>query len=268
MNKHNNLHHMDEIGIYQLASILPQFIFTSLFCLLLVLYICAMVYSNRRYKRWPIHRTICWSLGILCELIAVVGPLANRAHTDFTAHMVSHLLLGMLAPLLLVVAAPITLLLRTLSTSFARSLSSLLKSSPVRVLTHPIVATFLNIGGLLLLYTTDLYVLMHDNILVYIIVHFHLFLAGYVFTISMIYVDPIFHRKTFLYRAVVLIVALAGHGILSKYLYAHPPLGVTLEQAELGSMIMYYGGDAIDAMIIFLLCLQWYKASRPRVLEH
>ena len=67
------------------------------------------------------------------------------------------------------------------------------------------------------------------------------------------------------YDVIFLIIALAGHGILAKYVYANPPTGVPIGEAEQGSMLMYYGGDFVDAMIIFILCLQWYKAARPRV---
>lgn len=102
------------------------------------------------------------------------------------------------------------------------------------------------------------------SILLYVIVHFHVFLAGYMFTISMIYVDPIPHRFSFLYRAIVLMIALAGHSVLAKYIYAHPPAGVQVEQVELGAMLMYYGGDAIDVVLIFILCRQWFHATRPQ----
>jgi len=241
----------------------PQLIFFIVFITILILYIFAAVMTNRKYKKWPHYRIASFILGVLLAIFAVVGPLANRATVDFTAHMVSHLLLGMLAPLLIALAAPMTLLLRTLSTRLARGLSSILKSWPVRIITHPIITSLLNIGGLWILYTTNLYSLMHANSLIHLIVHLHFFIAGYLFTVSIIYFDPVYHRKSFIYRAIVLIIALAGHGILSKYIYAHPPKGVPIEQVEIGSMIMYYGGDVIDAIIIFILCLQWYKAVRP-----
>ena len=244
-----------------------QLLFGIGFSLLAVLYIGAVIFTNRHYKKWPMHRTICWCVGLLCAALAVVGPLANLAHEDFTMHMIGHLLLGMLAPLLLVIAAPITLLLRTFSTKSARVLTKLLKSWPARIVTHPVVATILNMGGLWLLYTTDLYTLMHDNSAVLFFVHVHILLAGYLFTVSMIYIDPVFHRKSFMYRAIVLILALASHGILAKYLYTHPPSGVTIEQAQQGSIVMYYGGDIIDAIIIFILCLHWYRATKPRVVK-
>lgn len=37
-------------------------------------------------------------------------------------------------------------------------------------------------------------------------------------------------------------------------------------QAEAGSMLMYYGGDAIEIMLVSLFCWQWFKAERSRML--
>ncbi|SDN98136.1 cytochrome c oxidase assembly protein [Halobacillus aidingensis] len=235
------------------------------FLVAILLYIGAGIVSNRsrHLQKWPVWRYVLWFIGVLCAGIAVIGPLADQARIDFRAHMMGHLLLGMLAPLLLVLAAPMTLLLRTLPVSAAKKISSLLRSSYVRVISHPITASILNIGGLWVLYTTDLYHMMHDNLWIHILVHLHVFLAGYLFTMAMIYIDPVAHRYSYLYRAIVFIFALAGHGILSKYLYASPPEGVSQSQAEAGSMLMYYGGDAIDAILIFILCWQWYKATQP-----
>lgn len=257
MNINNHIHHT--IGI------IPQLLLALPFIMAFVMYILAVIVSNRRQKPWPIYRTVYWAFGILFAIISVAGPLADRAHVDFAAHMFGHLFLGMLAPLLLTLAAPMTLMLRTLSVPLARRISKVLRSWPSRIYTNPVVASFLNIGGLWLLYTTDLYSLMHKSILLHIIVHFHVFLAGYLFTVSMIYIDPIPHRTSFLYRAIVFVIALAGHGILSKYIYANPPHGVPADQAELGGMVMYYGGDMIDIVIIFILCLHWFRATRPRI---
>lgn len=235
------------------------------FLLIILLYIGAGFVSNRspHLQKWPYWRYVLWSIGVLCAGIAVIGPLADQARIDFPAHMVGHLLLGMLAPLLLVLAAPMTLLLRTLPVSAAKKMTLLLRSSYVRVISHPVTASILNIGGLWVLYTTDLYHMMHNSLWVHVLVHLHVFLAGYLFTMSMIYIDPVAHRYSYLYRSIVFIFALAAHGILSKYLYASPPEGVSVNQAETGSMIMYYGGDAIDAVLIFILCLQWYQSAQP-----
>lgn len=261
---HNN--HSDSGGtnLNQVAEIVPQLLLALLFIIVLILYIWVVIISNRHHKPWPLSRTVYCFFGILFAVISVAGPLANRAHMDFTAHMYDHLLLGMLAPLLMTLAAPMTLILRIIKITYARRLTRVLRNWPSRMFTHPIVTSVLNIGGLWLLYTTNLYSLMHESTVLKVIVHFHVFMAGYLFTVSMIYIDPILHRISFLYRSIVLIIALAGHGILSKYIYTHPPAGIPLEQANQGSLIMYYGGDAIDFIIIFILCLQWFRATKPR----
>jgi len=95
-------------------------------------------------------------------------------------------------------------------------------------------------------------------------VHAHLFIAGYLFTAAVISVDPMPHRRSFRHRSAVLVLALAAHDILAKYLYAHPPDGVPVPAAETGAMVMYYGGDAVDVAILVVLGAHWYRATRPR----
>ncbi|PLS15846.1 hypothetical protein CVD28_20300 [Bacillus sp. M6-12] len=233
------------------------------FILAIAVYIFASILSGHRNKPWPLYRTAFWILGVLCMASAVVGPLADLAHKNFLAHMLVHLLLGMLSPLLVVFSAPMTLLLRTINVTLARRISSLLKSWPVRMYTDPIVASTLNVGGLWLLYTTNLYSIMHQSMLVYVLIHIHIFFAGYLFAIAFIDIDPKPHKSSFIYRTAVLVLALAAHGILSKNIYANPPGNVPVHQAETGAMLMYYGGDLIDACLIIGLCYQWFKSSRP-----
>ncbi len=169
-------------------------LFTDLFfgiraLLAICLYIGAVLAANRwqRLRRWPWQRTISFIAGVLLAATAVIGPLTRQSHADFTAHMMGHLFLDMLAPLLIALAAPMTLLLRTLNVRAARKLSRLLQCHPIQFFTHPVVASVLNIGGLWLLYTTNLYTVMHTNLLLHVFVDLHVFIAGYLFTISLLY---------------------------------------------------------------------------------
>ncbi|WP_338012214.1 cytochrome c oxidase assembly protein [Paenibacillus beijingensis] len=243
---------------------MPQLILSLPFVMVLIAYLVAVVTSNRRNKLCPMYRTAFWVTGVFCAVAAVAGPLADRARMDFTTHMLGHLFLGMAAPLLMVLAAPVTLILRSLNVSSARRFSLFLRSWPIRIISDPIVASTLNVGGLWVLYTTNLYTAMQQNMLLHMAVQIHVFFAGYLFTVSMISIDPTPHRTSFVYRAVVLVTALAGHGILSKTIYAKPPACVPAAEAETGGMLMYYGGDAIELLFIFILCLQWFIATRPR----
>jgi len=215
-------------------------------------------------KRWPNRRTLCWYAGTIIAGLALIGPIADRAHAGFAWHMAGHLLLGMLAPILFVLGAPITLLLRALPPNLARRLVRLLASPPLRLLTHPVTVSVLSMGGLILLYTTRLYQAIHEHAALFVLVHVHVLLAGYLFTTAFIGIDPMPHRPPRVTRAVILVLALGVHAVLAKWLYAHPPVGVTLDQAEIGSQLMYYGGDVVDLILIVIFCHQWYAATRPR----
>src|SRR5690606_7665653 len=182
------------------------------------------LWAARHRGPWPAHRKVLWCAGLLCAGTALVGPLAGAARSSFTAHMAGHLLLGMVAPLLLVLAAPVTLALRALPAPSARRLVRLLRTPFVRVVAHhPVVAAVLNAGGLWLLYTTDLYRLMHRSVLVHALVHAHVLLAGWVFTASVVGVDPDPHRAPVNVRATVLVLFVAALSLLGKWLYVHPP---------------------------------------------
>lgn len=232
---------------------------------LIVLYSFAALYSTYKkgLRRWPPLKILYWALGLFAITISVEGPLAQSATVNFEAHMMTHLLLGMLAPLLIVLSSPMTLFLRTIPVRFGRKVSKILNSAYGRTISHPVTAAFLNVGGLWLLYTTDLYHSMHESLSLHILIHFHVFAAGYLFTSAIIYLDPISHRFSYAYRTVVFIFALAGHGILSKFIYANPPAGVPIAEAERGAMLMYYGGDLIDAVLIIILFTQWYRSLKP-----
>lgn len=264
MHIHNHIQHGSKMEIHELV---PQLILTLPFIMALVIYLYAVILTKRRKKSWRFFRMVLWIGGLSCSLAAISGPMAARSHQDFTSHMLGHLLLGMLAPLLMVLAAPMTLILRTLNVKQARLLSRIIKSNPIRFISNPIVASLLNVGGLWVLYTTSLYQTMQHNALLHSIVHLHVFLAGYFFTAAFIYTDPHPHRTSNLFRSSVLIIALACHGILSKYIYAHPPMGVPVAQAKTGALLMYYGGDAIDLILITIFCYQWFKETRPRTTQ-
>ncbi|MDI3330927.1 MAG: cytochrome c oxidase assembly protein [Micrococcus sp.] len=220
--------------------------------------------ASRSRSPWPVRRTLSWYAGLGCASAALLGPVAGAAHASFTAHMAGHLLLGMAAPLLLALAAPVTLGLRALPVAAARSLTRLLRSRYLRGVTHPVAAAVLNAGGLWLLYTTPLYQSMHGSALLHALVHTHVLVAGYLFTAALVGPDPDPHRASMPVRSAVLIGFIAAHSMLAKWLYAHPPAGVGRADGEAGALLMYYGGDAVDVVLIVLLFSGWYAATRPR----
>lgn len=208
----------------------------------------AAVYTAAARRRpWPPHRTACWYAGL-----AAIAAASALLGGDDTAHMTGHLLLGMVAPLLLVLAAPVTLALRALPVAAARRLTRVLKRTAP--LTHPVVAGILDIGGLWLVYTTGL----HAEPLVQL----HVLAAGYLFTTSVVKVDPLPHRASPAVRAAALVAAAAAHGILAKHLWATDP------DLRTGAMVMYYGGDAVEVALAVLLCREWLLPRRAGGPQH
>jgi len=227
-----------------------------------VVYLGAALAEIRRGNReWPWFRAVLWAAGLGCVAAAVVGPLA-AAHAEFPAHTISHLLVGMLAPVLLVLAAPITLALRTLHVVPARRLARLLGSGVGRFLGHPVPAATINVGSLWLLYATGLGAALLQNPVLHYLLLIHFLVAGYLFTASIIGVDPAPHRASFRLRLVVLVLAIALHSALAKYIYVHPPQGITAPAAELGALLMFYGGDLIELVVVTVFFSQWYGRTR------
>lgn len=233
----------------------------SVFLLISALYIIPLLVN----KKWPKTLLVYWLIGAACIAFSITGSLAHDAHHHFTAHMLVHLLLGMVAPLFFVLAKPVALLISTLPTTVARRVMRFFKMPYIRLIGHPITASLLNIGGLWLLYTTDLYAMMHASVFVHYVIHLHIFLAGYVFTHVILSIDFYPHRASWRLRAIVLILAIAGHNVLAKWIYANPLQMISQQQAETGAIWMYYGGGIIELAIIILLCYEQYQSAQKRI---
>ena len=182
--------------------------------------------------------------------------------------MLQHLLLGMLAPIALVLGAPATLAISTLPKQASKVLSSLLNSIFFHILSHPITALVLNIGGMYVLYLTPLYNNLQNNPALLHAVHFHFLLAGYLFTWSMIGPDPAPRRPKLTTRGFILFLSIAAHAFLSKLMYAfNYPKNSIHSKAEIqeAAKIMYYGGDLTELLIIIALFAIWYnKKGKPQ----
>src|SRR5204862_3657262 len=133
-------------------------------------YITGLVIMHRKGNRWPVGRAISWFFGLFVVAWATFGGLGLYSHVLFSAHMVSHMLLSMVAPIFLVLAAPVTLALRTLpgprihgERSPRGMLAAFLHSGFAKVVTNPILVTALFIFSLYGLYFTSLFDTLMTN---------------------------------------------------------------------------------------------------------
>ncbi|MCO1657842.1 cytochrome c oxidase assembly protein [Pseudonocardia humida] len=223
-------------------------------------YLLAVRRLHRTGRPWPVVRTALWLLGLGA---AAAGVLIGSG-SSFAVHMVGHVLLGMLGPLLLARAAPVTLALRALPAGRAKLLSRVLRSVPVALLTTPVVAALLSVGGLWLLYRTDLHAAAGHDPLLGLAVSTHVLLAGYLFTATLVGPDPVAHRADLGVRAAVLVLAVAAHNVLAKSFAAAPPAGLTEAEALAGGQLMYYLGAPVEIAVFVLLGREWARGDRRR----
>lgn len=229
--------------------------------LVAVAYVLAAGRLRRRGDVWPRWRDVSFTAGGTGTAWAAVGGLPGG---PFTGHMVQHLVVGMAAPLLLVLARPLTLALRALAPGRARGLLlGLARSRPVGRLVFPPLAALLDVGGLWLLYRTDLFAAMRHQPVLHGVVHAHMLAAGLLFAFAVCQLDPVRRRWSTAVRGATLLAAGAAHGMLAKTLYALPPTGTAFTPADLHSGVrwMYYGGDLVEAALAVVLGVGWYTAG-------
>jgi putative membrane protein len=236
--------------------------------LMLLVYSVAALQQIRSGRRWSRWRIFSFVSGCILLALGLAPKLMVLAHHDLRVHMVQHLLIGMFAPLGLVLAAPLSLALRTLPTSTARQLMNLLGSRIVHLISHPLSALLLNMGGMYMLYLTPLYAATLTHPFLHHLLHLHFLLAGYLFCWSIAGPDPTPRRPGLSARLAVLFVSMAAHVYLSKLMYAyHWPRNTphTTEQIQEAAQLMYYGGDLAEVLLAIAFFAAWFRKSRSRL---
>ncbi|GHF65606.1 putative membrane protein [Amycolatopsis bartoniae] len=227
-----------------------------------VAYVTAAVHLCLRGDFWPATRVFAFCGGAVSVAAAALAPLPGGA---FTVHMGQHVLLGMVAPLLFVLGRPVTLAFRALRPgSPRRLLLRLVHSRPAGWLVFPPVAALLDVGGLWVLYRTPLFAATHEHPWLHALVHFHVLVAGILFTASVLQLDPLRRRYGLVLRGVTLVAASAAHGVLAKTLYLSAPPHVSFADVPRGAELMYYGGDVVEIALAVVLALGWYAEAGRR----
>jgi len=200
----------------------PDVFFIGVLILAVALYIKGVAILKKRGDAWPVGRTIAFALGIAGIDFATSGGLGVYAMYSFEYHMIAHMTLGMIAPIGIVLGAPITLALRTLPqgrTSEERGprqiLVALLHSRVGILLTNPVIALALFDGSLFVLYFTDLFGNLMSSHAGHLLMNIHFILAGFLFFMIIIGVDPSPRRIHHLVRIVILFAAMAIHAFFS-----------------------------------------------------
>jgi len=209
----------------------PDALMIGLLITAVALYVKGVVVLTRRGDKWPVGRTISFALGVSAIDFATSGGLGLYAQFSFSYHMISHMILGMIAPIGIVLGAPITLALRTLPQARNRdergvrgTLLAALHSKLAIFYTNPIVALAFFDGSLFALYFTDLFASMMQSHIGHLFMNIHFILAGLLFFHVIIGIDPNPRRIPHLVRIVVVFTAMSIHAFFSVALMSSTTL--------------------------------------------
>lgn len=180
-------------------------------------YVAGVVRLHRRGDGWSLGRTVSWVAGMLVLFYVTNGAPNVYEPYLFSAHMLSHMVLGMVIPVLLVPGAPVTLALRAIrkradGTRGPREwIMILVHSRYAHVISNPIVAAVLFAGSLFVFYYTSLFSWATTTHLGHYWMIVHFLIVGYLFVQSMIGIDPVKGRLPYPLRIVVLLATMGFH---------------------------------------------------------
>jgi cytochrome c oxidase assembly factor CtaG len=248
---------------------------TLLLLAVAALYLYGVQRLARRGHHWPLGRTLVFLLGGLGSIaIATVSGLAAYDDVLFSAHMVQHMVLLMVAPIFLALGAPVTLALRTLPRRPRAWLLALLHSRFARVLTFPLVGFALFAFSSYALYFTGWYeaTLRHDWL--HELLHVHFLVIGCVFFWPLVGLDPVPGRVAYPFRALLMFASLPFHAILGLtvmqsstliagdyYRSLHLGWVDPVHDQLVGGGLLWASGDAVGLLMFAALVVQWMRAS-------
>ena len=189
--------------------------------LITALYIKGVRVLAKRGDKWPVGRTVAFASAVAVTDFATSGGLGIYAHFAFSYHMISHMLLGMVAPIGFVLSAPITLAMRTLpigrgeERGLRGTLISAIHSRYSKIITFPVTALIIFDGSLFALYMTPLFGSLMKSHGGHFLMNIHFLLAGYLFFYVIVGIDPNPRKIPHIVRIITLFAAMSIHAYFS-----------------------------------------------------
>ena len=221
----------------------------------------------------PSMRTAAFLGGLAAIAVALMSGIERYDTTLFSVHMIQHLLLVLVAPPLIALAAPITQLLRAATPRVRnRVLLPILRSAPVSVLAHPVVA-WLTFGVVLwVTHFSPLFNIALEDQGAHDLEHVAYLVSALLFWWPVVGVDPAPHRMGYPARVLYLLLQLPLNSFLGmailfadEPLYPHyatlgSPYGITaLADQQLAGGIMWFAGDIAFIAAVLAVVASWMR---------
>ena len=247
------------------------------------IYIKGVIILSRRGDKWPVGRTIAFALGISAIDFATSGGLGVYSRFAFSNHMLSHMVLGMIAPIGIVLGAPVTLALRTLpigrneqERGIRGSFIALLHSKLSKIYTHPVVALAIFNGSLFALYFTPLFGNLMQGHSGHFFMSMHFLLSGILFFQVLIGVDPMPRKVPHIVKVIIIFAAMSIHAFFSISIMSastlldngyfelleRPWATDLLADQRLGGAIGWATGEIPILLALLATFIQWIKQDK------
>lgn len=257
----------------------PVFLVGSLIAA--ALYVYGYVRLRVRGDSWPIGRLISWLIGIGIVIWVTNSSIAMYAQVSVEYHMYAHMTLAMIAPVMLVLGAPATLALRALRPAHGNErgprewLMWFLHSWITRILTNPFYVFFVYVIGLYGLYMTPAFGWLMGSHLGHLFMEFHFVASGYLFYWVIIGIDPRPRVLPYWGRLLMLLAALAVHGIFALILMTDPrPLAPEwyglvqppwlvdpVADSLAGSNVAWGLSELPTLIVMIVIAIQWARSD-------
>jgi putative copper resistance protein D len=221
----------------------------------------------------PRWRMWAWMAGLAALLLALASPIERYDTTLFSAHMVQHLLLTLVAAPLLVLAAPITLLLRVSSSDVRkRWILPVLQSRFVRFMSHPLVAWCAFAAVMWFTHFSPIFDAALEDENLHRLEHVLFITTALLFWWPVIGADPSPHRLGYPARLFYLALGMPLSSFLGLVIFSAQsvlyPHYATLERAwgptpledqAWAGGIMWAGGDVAFVVALVLVVAAWLR---------
>jgi putative copper resistance protein D len=246
-----------------------------------VAYVVAVRAWNRHHDTsWSTKRSISFAIGIVVVLFATEGVPGVYDMTLFTAHMVQHLLLIMVAAGLFAMAAPLELALGTVPGTAGRLFHGVVDSKVGEVIGHPIFGYVAYAVFIPATHLTSIFNQMLLHMWVHRLEQIGFLLVGYLFWRPVVGIEPSRHplapglRLVYLALAVPidtftgLALVMSGHIEFSAYGAQHRTWGPSiLSDIKTGGALMWIGGDFLMMGAMIPVAYLWMKDEEAKTVE-
>jgi len=228
------------------------------------LYLLGVRRLARRGRRWSVARTLAFMSGLVVLFVAVDSGLASYDDSNFTAHVLQHLLFMMVAPPLLSLGGPVTLALQALPRRSQSRLARALHSRTVRWATAPLLVASLYYASMWVAMESSFYPLSLRHPLVHDASHLAMFTLGCLFWWPVVGRDEIANRPHPGVRFAMLALGMPFESFLAIALMSvTSPVAPehTLADTRAGGSIFWIGAMTVTAVAVLVAAVAWMRSD-------